>query len=136
MKQNIVDSFEQVLTSTYVVSKKAYDASTDGFSTDIVSTSPYKVTEFVSGPSLTFEKREDYWQKESLIDPALSSNLDKVTYTLIKEASQQQVALETGTVDAFDSISATIVPAFEGNEQYSIIQLPSSNGTQAFFLWP
>lgn len=133
MKQNIVDSFEQVLTSTYVVSKKAYDASTDGFSTDIVSTSPYKVTEFVSGSSLTFEKREDYWQKEELIDPALASNLDKVTYTLIKEASQQQVALETGTVDAFDSISATIVPAFEGNEQYSIVQLPSSNGTQLFF---
>ena len=68
-----------------------------------------------------------------MIDPVLAANLEEITYTIIKEASQQQVALETGTVDAFEGISASIVPAFEGNNAFHIEQLPSSNGTQLFF---
>lgn len=133
MKEDVVNAFESVLTSTYVVSKKAYEESADGFAASAISTSPYQVTEFVSGSHTTFEKRDNYWQKEELISPALKNNINKVTYTIIKEASQQQVALETGTVDAFESMNATIVPAFEGNDNYSIVQLPSSNGTQLFF---
>lgn len=133
MKQDIVNSFELILVSTYVVSRKAYEASEDGFATKIVSTAPYTVTDFVSGSHITFKKRDSYWQKEELIDPVLASNLDEITYTIIKEASQQQVALETGTVDAFETISASVVPAFEGNDAYSIVQLPSSNGIQMFF---
>lgn len=133
MKQDIVNSFELVLVSTYVVSQKAYEASEDGFATKIVSTSPYTVTDFVSGSHITFKKRDSYWQKPELIDPVLAANLEEITYTIIKEASQQQVALETGTVDAFEGISASIVPAFEGNNAFHIEQLPSSNGTQLFF---
>ena len=133
MKQDIVDAFETVLTSTYVVSKKAYEESADAFATKVVSTSPYTVTEFVSGSHIIFQKRDKYWQKDELIDPALASNLDTITYKVIKEAAQQQVALETGTVDVFDTISASIVPAFEGNNSYEIVKLPSSNGMQLFY---
>lgn len=133
MKQDIVNSFELILVSTYVVSKKAYESSEDGFATKIVSTAPYIIKDYVSGSHITFEKRDNYWQKEELIDPVLAMNLDEITYTIIREASQQQVALETGTVDAFETISASIVPSFEGNDTYNIIQLLNSNGNQLFF---
>ncbi len=133
MKQDIVNSFELVLVSTYVVSQKAYEASANGFAATTVSTSPYLITEFVSGSKITFKKRDNYWQKEELLDPSQANHLDTITYKVIKEASQQQIALETGTVDAFDTISASIVPAFEGNDSYEIVQLPSSNGIQLFF---
>ncbi len=133
MKQDIVNAFETILVSTYIVSKKAYDESADSFATKIVSTSPYTVAEFVSGSHITFQKRDKYWQKEELIDPVLTSNLNTITYKVIKEAAQQQVALETGTVDVFDTISASIVPAFEGNNSYEIVKLPSSNGLQLFY---
>ncbi|HHV08883.1 MAG TPA: ABC transporter substrate-binding protein [Clostridiales bacterium] len=133
MKQDIVNSFELVLVSTYVVSQKAYEASTDDFAAKTISTSPYLVTDFVSGSHITFKKRDDYWQKEELIDKAQANNLETITYKIIKEASQQQVALETGTVDAFENISATVVPAFEGNASYETVQFPSSNGIQLFY---
>jgi ABC-type transport system substrate-binding protein len=133
MKQDIVDAFETILISTYVVSEKAYKESADGFSTKIISTSPYTVTEFVSGSHITLKKGDNYWQKDELIDPALACNLDTITYKIIKEAAQQQVALETGTVDAFDTISSSLVPTFEGDNSYKIEKLPSSNGLQVFY---
>lgn len=133
MKQDVVDSFELVLVSTYIVSQKAYEASQDGFATKIVSTSPYIVTDYVSGSHITFKKRDNYWQKEELIPPELASNLDEVTYIIIKEASQQQIALETGNVDAFEKINTSVVQAFEGNDTYNIVKAPSSNGNQLFF---
>ncbi len=133
MKQDIVNSFELILVSTYVVSQKAFEESADGFATKVVSTSPYTVTDFVSGSHIVFKKRDAYWQKDELIDPVLAANLDTVTYKVIKEAAQQQVALETGTVDAFETINASIVPAFEGNTSYEIVKLPSSNGVQLFY---
>lgn len=63
MKKDMVGAFEAILTNTFVVSQKAYEESKDQFATEIISTSPYKVTEFVSGSVLSFEKRDDYWQK-------------------------------------------------------------------------
>lgn len=133
MKQDIVNSFELILVSTYVVSQKAYEESTDGFATKTISTSPYIITDFVSGSHITFKKRDNYWQKAELIDSTQANNLDTITYKVIKEASQQQVALETGTVDAFEIINASIVPALESNDSYKIVQLPSSNGIQLFY---
>ncbi len=133
MKQDVVNAFELILASTYVVSQKAYEESADGFATSAITTSPYTVVELVTGSSLTLEKRDDYWQKEELLEPEQANNLDKITYKIIKEASQQQIALETGTVDAFESLSATTVNAFENNSDYDIVKLPSVVGLQLYF---
>ena len=132
MKNNVVGAFELVLISTYAVSQKAYEDSADGFATSVISTSPYKVTEFVAGSHLTFEKRDDYWKTDAN-SPYLQNNVKTVTYQVINEASQQQIALETGTVDAFESLTPSLVRDFESNNNFSIAGAPSSNGSQMFF---
>ena len=56
-----------------------------------------------------------------------------LTYHYITEASQQQIGLETGTINAMGSMSATSVQNFEGNDDYVMVNGPSSNGIQLFF---
>lgn len=133
MNADIVGSIENVLQHTYVVSKAAFEASGDEFVSNVVSTSPYKVTNFVSGSSLTLEKRDDYWQDEALIDSVMANNLDKVTFKYISESSQQQIALETGEVDAFSAIDSSLLPAFEGNSQFAAAPSNYVIGNQLFF---
>ncbi len=132
MKNNVVGAFELVLINTYAVSQTAYESSSDGFATSVVSSSPYEVTEFVAGSHLTFKKRDDYWKTDA-DSPYLQNNVKTVTYQVINEASQQQIALETGTVDAFEGLTPSLVRDFEANNQFSIAGAPSSNGSQMFF---
>lgn len=130
---DIAGTIESILQHTYVVSKAAFEASEDEFATDVVSTSPYKVVDFVSGASLTLEKRENYWQKPELIDPTMANNLDRVVFRYIPEASQQQIALETDEVDIFASIDGSLVPAFEGNDKFVVAPANYNVGSQIFF---
>lgn len=133
MNEDIVGSIENVLQHTFVVSKAAFEASGDEFVSEVVSTSPYKVTNFVSGSSLTLERRDDYWQDEALIDPVMANNLNKVTFKYISESSQQQIALETGEVNVFASIDSSLLSTFEGSSQF--VAAPSNYviGNELFF---
>ena len=133
MKQDMVGAFNQVMIYTFVCSQKAYEESKDQFATEIVSTSAYKLTEFVSGSKIAFEKRPDYWQKEELINPYNSSNVDKICFHIIMEASQAGIALETGTIDAFVNLDPTTAKQFEGNPAFTVAKVNSINGYQIFF---
>lgn len=133
MTQNMVGAFEQVMTNTFVVSKAAYEASTDEFATEIVSTAPYVITEFTAGSTMTIEKRDDYWQKPELIDPQCAANVDKITYHTITEASQAGIALETGELDGFMSLDPNTATQFVGNADFTMIDTPYINGYQMFF---
>ena len=132
MKSQVVGTFELVLASVYGVSKTAFEASEDEFAKTVVSSGPYKVVEYVAGSHLTLELREDYWNKDET-NPALQNNVKNVTYTIITEASQQQIALETGNVDCFESLTSSLVSAFEGSSDYGNIVSPSGNGIQMYF---
>ena len=110
-----VNTFYTAVSRTPIVSKAAFEASDDGMSTSTINTSPYIVTEFIPNVSITLEKRADYWQtNEEYLSPfAKNANIDKITYIKIAEAAQQTIALETGTIDAFELISNTEVPNFQ-----------------------
>ena len=133
LKQNVVGAFETILTSTYVVSKAAYEADGNDFATQIVSTAPYIVTEFTAGSTMTIEKRDDYWQKPELIPAGNAANVDKITYHVITEASQAGIALETGELDGFMSLDPNTATQFVGNSTFSMIDTPYINGYQMFF---
>lgn len=133
MNKDMVGAFEAVLINTFVVSKAAYDASADQFATEVVSTTPYRLTKFVSGSEIAFEKRDDYWQKEELIHAANAANVDKITFHIITEASQAGIALETGTIDAFMMLDANTAKQFEGNGDFTMKATSYINGSQLFF---
>lgn len=128
MKQDMYGAFDSVLLGTFVVSKASFESDPDGFVSNVISSAPYKVTDFVSGSQIVLEKRDDYWQKEELIPDGLACNVDKFTMKYIAEASQQQIALETGEVDGFLAITQSLLPAFDENE-YTIVGRPSISGT-------
>jgi ABC-type transport system substrate-binding protein len=110
---DFVGVFENVVKIVCIVSRKAWEASPDEMATTPIGTTQYKLTSFVPGASAAFEKTNNYWQKDPV---GLESqkmygkaNVDKITYTTIREAAQMAIALETGTIDlglSMDSIEA------------------------------
>ena len=130
--QNMADSFEVCLESTFLINQESYEASADGFASKPISTSPYVVTEFLENNKMNFKLRDDYWQTEEQ-DPELAHNIEVINYIFISEASQQQIALETGTIDMMPGINATVVGAFQNNDNYLVAMGASNNGNQLLF---
>lgn len=125
--------FEQMIRATAIVSQKEYEASPDHFSTSPVGTTQYRVAEFVSGSSLTLEKTEKYWQTDELRQPFAVANAEKITFMVIKEASQMAIALENGTIDIADGISITEVEQMEKTNNYRFFTRLNSTGYQILF---
>lgn len=133
MQKDIAGLAEVMFESVFVISRKAFEESNDEFATKPVTTSPYVITEFVDSSYLIFTKRDDYWQDKEKIDPSLAANVNEIKLMVISEASQQQVALETGEVDAFPAVNATVVSHFEGNDNFILANALASTGSSLFF---
>lgn len=110
-----------------IVTQAAYEASKDSMSKTPVATGAYKMTSYITGNSITFEKTNKYWQKDkSKICVNSQANVDKIVYQIIPEPSQQSVALETGKIDLSFFIDATDLPRFKAgganSKNYSVTQ--------------
>lgn len=83
-----------------IVSKVEYDAA-DGIMSNVeVGTGPYKVTDFVSGASITLTKRDDYWQTDESARPRSQwANVDELQVKYISSSSQLAIAMQTGEID-------------------------------------
>lgn len=125
--------FETFMGDTFVVSEKAYKEQGDDFVNSCITTSPYKVTSFVSGATCTLEKRDNYWQKEELLPEQLHANVDKITLHTIAEASQLGIALETGVVDFAVEFAPATAVQFEGDSDYEMNVGGSRSGWQIYF---
>lgn len=118
LKVTLVDdqasTFPTAMNRAPIVSKKAYEESGDAMATSSINTAPYMVTAFVPNVSISFEKNPNYWQTDESLQSAVYKNatVDKMDFTKIAEASQQTIALETGTIDAFSDIATTEVANF------------------------
>lgn len=108
-----------VLYDVPIVSKKAYEASTDGMAMDPVGTTCYVVTDYVIGSHVTLQKTDDYWQKDELKYSLAEGTVDEITYVTIKEVSQMNIALETGQIDAINKISDSQVTYFDPEGEYT-----------------
>ena len=104
-----------------IVSQKAYEASADKFATKPITTSPYVLTEYVPGSSLTFEARPDYWQTDKSQGPKYNAaNVQKIVYQIITEPAQHAIALQTGAADVSGFISSADAAQFKDNPDYSL----------------
>jgi ABC-type transport system substrate-binding protein len=116
-----VKSLEQFFLRTMIFSETAYNS--HNFATDPVGTGNYKVTNVVTGSSITLEARDDYWGS----DPAVAAQregyhtatVQKVTFQVIAEAAQAAVALEMGTVDMCGYITEDMLYEFQEGGQYA-----------------
>lgn len=124
-------AFETVLQNTYLVSQSVYESDPDGFAFSPVTTSPYVVTDFVPNEKVVFAKRDDYWMTEDMMLPMFEANVKEIEVLTIAEASQQQIALETGSVDLVANLSSTLIDNFKSNDAFSVI---AKAGPQNMFL--
>lgn len=108
VNNNNVATFENSIAGLYFVTQAAYEASSDDMSVDPVGTGPYKVDAYETGSTLTLVKNENYWQKPELCKALeQQANTEKIVYSMITEAAQIVVGLETGALDfAFVDFSA------------------------------
>jgi ABC-type transport system substrate-binding protein len=112
---------EKVLTEAPIVSQAAYEASADQFATKPVTSSPYVLTEYVPGSSLTFERRDDYWQTDKSMGPKYNqANVQNIVMQIITEPAQHAIALETGTADISGSVTSADVDNFKDKEGFSL----------------
>lgn len=123
-----------IWTECYVVTQAAYEASGDQMATEPVGTTAYKVTDYVTGSSLTIEKTNDYWQTDdSLTLDMYKANIDKATFEFITDESQMAIALQTGAIDMTNAVSATDVALFEeGGESaddFTVFKVPGNSVT-------
>lgn len=128
MNQNEYGDIQDVLWYSTVVSQKAFEESGDEMATKMVATGPYKITDFVNSSSVTFERTEDYWQTDdSLKGPYAAQNVDVIEAVCITESSQQEVSLETGTIDFMQDMAGHSIQQLEGydNIDYSINSAPN-----------
>jgi ABC-type transport system substrate-binding protein/nitrate/nitrite transporter NarK len=118
---DVLGIFEKVISDVKIVSKAAYEADSEEFASNPISTSPYKVVEFIPGSKIVLEKNDNYWQTdESLITNYQKANVDRIEFNIIKEESQMVVALETGTIDMVSGLSAKNAARFENDPDYNI----------------
>ena len=112
-----------ILSEAPVVSQAAFEASADQFATKPITTSPYVLTEYVPGSSLTFEKRADYWQTDPALMPELSqANVQKIVMQIITEPAQHAIALETGTVDISASVTSADISLFQDKPGFTVFK--------------
>lgn len=133
MNLDMISAFNDVLYDTYVISKAAFEASPDEFGTTLVSTSAYKVTEFTPSATLTFEKRDDYWQDIENLPECVRPMVDKLTYRTITEASQMGIALETGVIDVCLRMDNTTGLQFVDSPDYTVSLSDGNQGWELFF---
>lgn len=105
-----------------IVTQAAYEASEDEMTMTVVSTSQYNLVEAVSGSSFTFEKNENYWNKDENTW-MWKSNPDKVIYQVILEESQMAIALETGAIDIAVGMSNNSTNRYANDDNYNMFQL-------------
>ena len=116
--EEFVGDFENIMTSTAVISKASYEESETGFASDPIGTGPYKIKSWTSGSSLILEKNEDYWNKETMesLQP-----YDEIEYRFIGESTQVALALETGEVNMALGVSAQDVSKFTEDKGFQTI---------------
>lgn len=84
----------------------------------VCGSGPYRVTEYVADDHVTYEKRDDWWQKDTA-SPAVAQPTTIITKSYA-DASTMLVDYQNGVLDAVLGISET---------QYNQIQNDSSLGT-------
>lgn len=112
---------EALMMECPIVTQKAYEDSADQMATDPVSTSPYQVTEFKTGASITYKYTGNYWQKDELTAYTSSHNVDEIVFKIIPEAVTLNNALATGEIDISAMLDAMYVGDYLDKDGYDAV---------------
>ena len=113
---------ESLMMECPIVTQAAYEASADQMATDPVSTSAYRVVDFKTGSSITYENTGKYWQtNEDLVAYTSQHNADTITFKVIPEAVTLNNALATGEIDISAALDAVYVGDYLDKDGYTAV---------------
>lgn len=105
---------------TAIVTQAAYEADSNGMSTNPVGTGPYTLTSYTAGSSFTYTAREDFWQTdENYLCARDRANVKTINYVILAESSQRTMALEQKSIDMCSEISNEDIGEFREGGAYS-----------------
>lgn len=92
---------DQITTQIYMVTQAGWEQSGDDMQLHPIGTSPYALTDYVTGSYYEYTRTGNYWQTdEDLVCVRSKSNVEKVTYRIITDKSTAAIALENGEIDS------------------------------------
>lgn len=134
MNSTTVGAFDNLISRVYVIDEESFKADPTGMTSNPVGTGPYKLVEYTEGSKVVLQARDDYWQTdESKLCENQYRNVKTIEFVIIPEAAQQSIALETGTVDIMNGMSATAAIKFEGADGFNVSTVPGNNCRTIFF---
>lgn len=87
-----------------IIPKEVVDAGPTNWK-NVNGTGPFKLTDYVSGNSNTYEKNADYWDKETINGQQFKlPYIDKMVYRIIKDEATRITALRTGKLDVMELV--------------------------------
>ncbi len=112
---NQIGLIELLGTEIKGVTQESYEKYGNEFAKAPVTTAVYKVTDYTTGSTIVVEKRDDYWQEAP--DAAQSTaNADKITFKIITDATQMDIALQNHEVDMIPSVVSTDLHDFMNDD--------------------
>lgn len=131
---NDVGTLDHILCQCWIVDQDSYESSGDGMAAEPIGTGPYKMVSYVQGSKLVMEAKDNYWQTdESLRVKYQYQNVKTVEFIVISEATQQAIALETGTVDIVSGMSYAAATRFMDDGNYNV-SVATDNNCRTLFL--
>ena len=140
LKNTALGTAQYMLQNCPIVSKEGYESQTEAELAQCpYGTGMYKITEFVSGSHITFERVEDYWQTDSTKWPYLySGQLKTIKIIIMTEASQRAIGLQNGSVDVVPVVATEDVVNFMNDdgsfvEGYNVLKVLNSGVQYGIF---
>lgn len=107
LNANTIGLIDIILAGIPVVVQETYE-SHDDYSKKPVTTSPYEVISYTPGSSIELARKDEYWQKdESMVCTSSKTNVDNITFKVIADANQMDIALENQEVDMIPAVNST-----------------------------
>ncbi len=106
LNANQIGMIENMATLVKGVTKASYEAKGNEFAKSPITTSRYKVTSYVTGSQIVCEKRDNYWGEGKSQAIQSTANVDKITFKVITDATQMDIALQNHEVDMIPSVAS------------------------------
>ncbi|MGI6072586.1 MAG: ABC transporter substrate-binding protein [Lachnospiraceae bacterium] len=130
-----IGDFEEILTTTNMVTKEAFEASPDQFATTAVGTTGYVLDEYVPGSYCVVKKADSYWHDEvnvtkdvdaGYIPTSDTSYVNSIRFEFITDVNTMAIALETGDIDIATNVAPADVAVYRNDDKYALHQYPDN----------
>lgn len=138
-EQNGLGELDNIFSRQFIASKNAWLSSATNLVGEIIGTGPYKMTDYVSGVSVTLERYEDYWMlknhPEQMRDE-MHANVQVIDFQIVTETTQKVLGVQTGSLELLYNMAMTDVTDFmDGGAYADAVNVYAMQHNMVNYLW-